>query len=253
MYDLDKKEYFVSRDVDFFESTFPFAVETFSGDDFVGGNEEFENNGSMEDDLDQSNLLEEVDREKDDGSNVGGGGACNDKEILVETNEQKEKVVNNEHEEIVVENTEHEVRINDGQQNRLGRGHRIKYPSIRLHDYVTNTIRKLSSSITSSVPSHASGILYPIAHYVNCDNFSLQHRSFLAAISADREPKSFVEAVKDGRWRDAMQAEIHALENNGTWVVTQMPPRKKALGCRWVYKIKYKSNDTIERFNGDFW
>ncbi|XP_074300576.1 uncharacterized protein LOC141631855 [Silene latifolia] len=42
--------------------------------------------------------------------------------------------------------------------------------------------------------------------------------------------------------------EITALENNGTWELTGLPHGKKALGCRWVYKIKYKSDGSVERF-----
>ena len=45
-----------------------------------------------------------------------------------------------------------------------------------------------------------------------------------------------------------MQREIDALEMNETWVVADLPPGKKALGCKWIYKIKYQSNGTIERF-----
>jgi len=45
-----------------------------------------------------------------------------------------------------------------------------------------------------------------------------------------------------------MKSEIHALETNGTWTVTQLPPRKKVLGYKWVYKIKHKSDGSVERF-----
>ena len=45
-----------------------------------------------------------------------------------------------------------------------------------------------------------------------------------------------------------MKSEIHALETNGTWTVTQLPPGKKALGCKWVYKIKHKSDGSVEQF-----
>lgn len=44
-----------------------------------------------------------------------------------------------------------------------------------------------------------------------------------------------------------MQSELQALERNGTWALTPLPPGKKALGCKWVYKIKYHSDGTIER------
>jgi len=45
-----------------------------------------------------------------------------------------------------------------------------------------------------------------------------------------------------------MQREIHALEKNDTWVIDDLLPNKKALGCKWVYKIKYHSDGTVERF-----
>ena len=44
-----------------------------------------------------------------------------------------------------------------------------------------------------------------------------------------------------------MHKEIQALENNGTWRVTDLPSGKKALGSRWAYKIKYNSDGSMER------
>ena len=44
-----------------------------------------------------------------------------------------------------------------------------------------------------------------------------------------------------------MKKEIQALEENGTWSITTLPPGKKALGSQWVYKIKYNSDGSVER------
>ena len=57
---------------------------------------------------------------------------------------------------------------------------------------------------------------------------------------------TYFEAVKHVRWREAMQHEIQALKTNGTWVLEDLPLTKKALGCEWVYKIKYNSDGTVE-------
>jgi len=38
------------------------------------------------------------------------------------------------------------------------------------------------------------------------------------------------------------------MEKNSTWVVTDFLLRKKALVCKWVYKIKYRSDGSIERY-----
>jgi len=45
-----------------------------------------------------------------------------------------------------------------------------------------------------------------------------------------------------------MQAKISALENNQTWELVRLPSNKKALGLKWVYKIKRNSDGTVERF-----
>ena len=45
-----------------------------------------------------------------------------------------------------------------------------------------------------------------------------------------------------------MNADIEALELNDTWVLTDLPEHKNAIGCKWVYKIKHKSNGSIERY-----
>ena len=73
------------------------------------------------------------------------------------------------------------------------------------------------------------------------------HRNFLAATSAGSESQFFKAAMKDPSWQEAMHNEIQALENNGTWRVTDLPSGKKALGSRWAYKIKYNSDGSMER------
>jgi len=83
------------------------------------------------------------------------------------------------------------------QEELLGRDLRYKKPSVLLHDYVTHTIQKLSPFPLTPKPQHSSDNSYPIAHYVNCNNFSLRHRMFLVSIHADCEPVTYSEALKD--------------------------------------------------------
>jgi len=45
-----------------------------------------------------------------------------------------------------------------------------------------------------------------------------------------------------------MSNEISALEANHTWDFASLPPPKKALGSKWVYKIKYHADGSIERY-----
>ena len=45
-----------------------------------------------------------------------------------------------------------------------------------------------------------------------------------------------------------MVVEIAVLEVNNTWTLTPLPANKKPIGCKWVYKVKYKSNGSIEKY-----
>lgn len=45
-----------------------------------------------------------------------------------------------------------------------------------------------------------------------------------------------------------MKNEFQALEENNTWEVTSLLYGKNAVGSRWVYKIKRKSDGTVDRY-----
>ncbi|GJV60551.1 retrovirus-related pol polyprotein from transposon TNT 1-94, partial [Tanacetum coccineum] len=40
---------------------------------------------------------------------------------------------------------------------------------------------------------------------------------------------------------------VEALEDNGTWELTSLPPGKKAIGSHWIFKTKLKADGTEER------
>lgn len=45
-----------------------------------------------------------------------------------------------------------------------------------------------------------------------------------------------------------MEKEITALNNDHTWDFVVLPKGKKAIGCKWVYKIKKNVDGSIERY-----
>ena len=46
-----------------------------------------------------------------------------------------------------------------------------------------------------------------------------------------------------------MNEEMKSLQKNRTWELVDCPPRKKLVGCRWKYTVKYKADGSIERYN----
>jgi hypothetical protein len=45
-----------------------------------------------------------------------------------------------------------------------------------------------------------------------------------------------------------MIEELQALEKTHTWDLVDLPRGKSVIGCKWVYKIKNKSDGTIEQY-----
>ena len=45
-----------------------------------------------------------------------------------------------------------------------------------------------------------------------------------------------------------MQSEYDALIENDTWTLCDLPPGKKAIGTKWVYKLKRKPDGEIDRY-----
>jgi hypothetical protein len=66
----------------------------------------------------------------------------------------------------------------------------------------------------------------------------------LHVVSLD-EPGSFAEAEADPSWRRAMLEEMKAIEDNGTWYLTSLPPERRAIGLKWVFKVKRDEHDQV--------
>ncbi|KAM1644691.1 hypothetical protein ACFXTN_005942 [Malus domestica] len=93
-----------------------------------------------------------------------------------------------------------------------------------------------------------SGTRYPLSHYVTYAYLSPSHCSFACALSTIVELTTFEQANNDPQWQAAMQSELLALEQNHTWTLTRLPPGHRAIGCKWVFKVKYNSDGSAERY-----
>ena len=45
-----------------------------------------------------------------------------------------------------------------------------------------------------------------------------------------------------------MAKQIEARKLNQTWNVEDLPQEKKPINCKWVYRVKYNSDGSIERY-----
>ena len=55
-------------------------------------------------------------------------------------------------------------------------------------------------------------------------------------------------SIGNVHWEKAMDEEMVALDVNKTWDLMPLPEDKKAIGCKWVYKVKHKADGTIENY-----
>ncbi|XP_074580864.1 uncharacterized protein LOC141837341 [Curcuma longa] len=68
------------------------------------------------------------------------------------------------------------------------------------------------------------------------------------ALFSDCDPTTFESAVKDAKWRKAMDDEIEAIERNNTWELTDLPKGHKTIGVKWVFKTKIKENGEVDKY-----
>jgi hypothetical protein len=68
----------------------------------------------------------------------------------------------------------------------------------------------------------------------------------LHAVSSE-EPNSFDEAEQDPCWRRAMLNELRSIEENQTWVLTDLPLGRRAIGLKWVFNVKRDEHGNIAK------
>ena len=66
-----------------------------------------------------------------------------------------------------------------------------------------------------------------------------------------KEPRSIKEAISSPeklQWEKAMEFEMKSLEENEVWDLVELPKDRKAIGSKWVYKVKTGADGSIKRY-----
>ncbi|GKD11562.1 retrovirus-related pol polyprotein from transposon TNT 1-94 [Tanacetum coccineum] len=70
-------------------------------------------------------------------------------------------------------------------------------------------------------------------------------------LNVEDAPKTYKEAITSRNsafWKEAIDDEMDSLVSNNTWELSDLPPGSKAIGCRWVFRIKYHTDGSIQTF-----
>ncbi|GKA96887.1 zinc finger, CCHC-type containing protein, partial [Tanacetum coccineum] len=79
------------------------------------------------------------------------------------------------------------------------------------------------------------------------DEVSDQHTYFF---NIEDDPKTFDEAIKSldvALWKEEINDKMDSIIGNNTWVLADLPPSCKPLGCKWIFKRKLKVDGTVKK------
>ena len=71
---------------------------------------------------------------------------------------------------------------------------------------------------------------------------------YYIAIATLHEPHTYHKASTNPLWQIVMKQELDTLSKNHTQDLVTLPLRKSVVSCKWIYKIKTRSNGSIEHY-----
>ncbi|OAE23191.1 hypothetical protein AXG93_1630s1060 [Marchantia polymorpha subsp. ruderalis] len=78
-----------------------------------------------------------------------------------------------------------------------------------------------------------------------------KHGGLVSYQETRKEPITYQEAFQGGdsvQWKEAMENESSSLKKNQTRTLTELPAGKNVVGCKWVFKIKYKPDGSVDLY-----
>ncbi|KAI5443801.1 hypothetical protein KIW84_012447 [Lathyrus oleraceus] len=214
LFDLHNKELFISRDVVFFESHFPYKHNPSMPSSAA------HTTTHLDDLFDDVFLPNPVPNPTFNHSVDNGHTENNSHSADFNSNETN-------HPTHSPTNETNHLHSGNCEPIPVRRSHRQIHPPNYLKDYHCNLLHHPDSAVASS----SSTCKYPISSAISYDSFSSPHKHYMLNLSANPEPTSYEHAICDENWRTAINTELQALVKTKTWDLMPLPSNKKAIGC----------------------
>ena len=56
------------------------------------------------------------------------------------------------------------------------------------------------------------------------------------------DPQTYEEVSGDQIWQASMNEDFNSLQKSNTWELVDLPPGRKLVQCKWVYKTKFAAD-----------
>jgi Reverse transcriptase (RNA-dependent DNA polymerase) len=82
-------------------------------------------------------------------------------------------------------------------------------------------------------------------------HFSIENESYMIVMQDEEEPKNIREALPclaKEKLMKTMEEEMESMRSNNVWELVDLPEGRKAIGNKWVLKIKHLVDGSIDRY-----
>lgn len=93
-----------------------------------------------------------------------------------------------------------------------------------------------------------SGLRRSTRNRVPVKRYEISHAVTTNVAQEPETPDEALNGPNADHWKKAMDEEFKSLLANGTWSLVDLPPGRKAISNKWVFKTKYDGDGNIDRF-----